>query len=172
MSEQKINLGDEAKDEITGFQGLCTSYSSYLHGMDQAGLQPPCDKDGKIPDAVGFDITNLSVVALAKLNRPTVTDTHLLKVKLGDTARDPVTNFVGVVTSNTMFINGCTRMGVVPTLDKDGKVQEIVHFPAQRLLLVKSGLENGILKEQTPKEKEQPRSGGPMTSMSSQKVSG
>jgi len=61
----KINLGDKARDKITGFEGVCTVRSEYISGCTRIGLQPPIDKDGKIPDAGHFDEPMLEVIAQA-----------------------------------------------------------------------------------------------------------
>lgn len=50
-----IELGQKAKDKITGFEGIITGRASYLYGCDQYVLAPPADKDGKIADSHWFD---------------------------------------------------------------------------------------------------------------------
>lgn len=52
-----INLGDIAKDKITGFEGVITGKASYLTGCDQYCIQPKVkDGDsGNCPDAKWFD---------------------------------------------------------------------------------------------------------------------
>ena len=52
-------LGKQAKDIVTGFEGIVTSKHIYLTGCTQYGLQPRIDKDGKIPDKAYFDETRL-----------------------------------------------------------------------------------------------------------------
>lgn len=60
-------LGDTYKDVITGFQGVCIAKAQYLTGCDQSGLKlRSLDKDGKTPDAIWFDDTQLVKVARAK----------------------------------------------------------------------------------------------------------
>ncbi|HSW13381.1 MAG TPA: hypothetical protein VLI06_11115 [Solimonas sp.] len=51
----KIQLGDKAKDSVTGFEGVCTSRTEYISGCTRVGLQPPVGADGKMPDAGHFD---------------------------------------------------------------------------------------------------------------------
>ena len=51
----KIQLGDECRDTVTGFVGIATVRSEYISGCARVGLQPPVDKDGKIPDSQHFD---------------------------------------------------------------------------------------------------------------------
>lgn len=57
-----VKLGDKCRDSVTGFEGTCTVRSEYISGCTRVGLQPPVDKDGKIPDAQHFDEPMLTVV--------------------------------------------------------------------------------------------------------------
>lgn len=61
----KINLGDKARDTVTGFEGIAVVRSEYISGCARVGLQPAVDKDGKIPDAQHFDEPMLTVVKAA-----------------------------------------------------------------------------------------------------------
>ena len=58
----KFKLGQEAKDKITGFQGLITGHADYLTGCDQYILQPKCEKNGIYPDATWFDEGRLELI--------------------------------------------------------------------------------------------------------------
>lgn len=55
----KIKLGEEYKDSVTGFVGTATSRTEYLTGCVHIGLQPKVDKDNKIPEAQFFDESRL-----------------------------------------------------------------------------------------------------------------
>lgn len=48
-------LGKQAKDKVTGFEGIITSKHIYLTGCSQYGIQPKVDKDGNVPDIRYFD---------------------------------------------------------------------------------------------------------------------
>lgn len=50
-----IDLGQKAKDKITGFEGIITGRASYLYGCDQYSLVPTVSQDGKIGDTQWFD---------------------------------------------------------------------------------------------------------------------
>ena len=58
------------------------------------------------------------------------------ELKLGITARDTVSDFVGVVISRHEYFNGCVRFGLQPKIDKDGKLPDSQVFEAQQLVLV------------------------------------
>ena len=51
----KIKLGKKYVDPITGFEGIATQKTEYLYGCERVSLQPPVDKDGKVPEAEYFD---------------------------------------------------------------------------------------------------------------------
>lgn len=63
----KINLGDEAKDRVSGFKGVCVARTEWISGCARLTLQPPTGKDGKIPDAQTFDEPMLELVKAAKI---------------------------------------------------------------------------------------------------------
>jgi hypothetical protein len=49
-----IKLGQQAKDKITGFEGILVARVEYLFGCNQYGIAPPA-KDGKVNDTHYFD---------------------------------------------------------------------------------------------------------------------
>jgi hypothetical protein len=61
LTTEEIQTGSTYRDEITGFEGLCTGRCQYISGCDQALLQPPV-KDGKFEDARWFDVQRLVAV--------------------------------------------------------------------------------------------------------------
>lgn len=61
---KKLELGQEAKDIITGFQGLLTGKATYITGCDQYLVSPKCedDKNHAKSDPVWFDDGRLEYV--------------------------------------------------------------------------------------------------------------
>lgn len=60
-------------------------------------------------------------------------------VHLGQTARDVITQFEGLVMARSEYLTGCTQILLVPRgLDKDGKRQEGEWFDEPRLEITKS----------------------------------
>lgn len=59
MSEFKpIGLGDRVKDPITGFAGIVTAVTTWLHGCIRITIEPEkLDKDGKPQEGRAFDQT-------------------------------------------------------------------------------------------------------------------
>ena len=50
----------------------------------------------------------------------------MFKFKQGETLRDKVTGFQGIVVSRTDYISGCNRYQLQPKVDADGKMPDIV----------------------------------------------
>lgn len=61
-----------------------------------------------------------------------------MTAKLGDTARDSISGFEGVVTSRHEYLNGCTRLGISPKTLKDGKPIDTCMFDDQQVELVEA----------------------------------
>lgn len=57
-----LALGDTAKDEITGYEGIVIGVHQWYSGCAQISLQGPRGKDGKVPDTWGCDVTRLVLV--------------------------------------------------------------------------------------------------------------
>ncbi len=60
-----IELGDEARDTVTGFTGVVISEHKWLHGCRRLTLQPRELKDGKPIDSHTFDEPQLELVRRA-----------------------------------------------------------------------------------------------------------
>ena len=58
-----IELGVKVKDRISGLVGVAISrHIFYQNGCNRITVQPPIDKDGKLPDTATFDEPRLDVV--------------------------------------------------------------------------------------------------------------
>jgi len=66
---EKVKLGQEVKDRITGFKGIATSRTTYLQGCERIGVSPPVDKEGKLPEPESFDEPDLIVLSEGVLPR-------------------------------------------------------------------------------------------------------
>jgi hypothetical protein len=65
--DNSIELGDIAKDSITGFQGVVIGVTKWLHGCRRITLQPEkLSSEGKLLDNATFDEPQLIVVKRAK----------------------------------------------------------------------------------------------------------
>lgn len=58
-----INLGDEVRDKVTGFQGIAVARHTFLHGCDRYSVQPLVNDKGELQDPNTFDGPQLEVVS-------------------------------------------------------------------------------------------------------------
>lgn len=58
----ELKLGDRVKDKITGFAGIITTITTYLHGCRRVGVSPEELKDGKPLDGQCFDEPQLELL--------------------------------------------------------------------------------------------------------------
>jgi len=63
----RINLGDKAKDIVTGFEGICVARTEWLNGCTRIGLQSDKLKDGVPTDIQTFDEPQLRLVQADKV---------------------------------------------------------------------------------------------------------
>jgi hypothetical protein len=59
---KEIALGDEVKDEITGFTGIVVGMTSWLNGCDTVGIRSRELKDGIPTEVQWFDDNQIKVV--------------------------------------------------------------------------------------------------------------
>ena len=59
---EKVELGVEAEDKITGFRGIVVGFANYLFGCKQYGLAPKITKDGKRESTQWFDEGRIKVL--------------------------------------------------------------------------------------------------------------
>jgi len=58
-----VNLGDKARDKITGFCGIVIAITDWLNGCRRVTVQPQELKDGRPIESVTFDVEQLEIVA-------------------------------------------------------------------------------------------------------------
>lgn len=59
----EINLGDQVVDSVSGLKGIATARVDYMNGCIQYGVSAPIGKDGKVPETVFIDHTQLAVLS-------------------------------------------------------------------------------------------------------------
>lgn len=62
MSGEYIELGDVARDKITGFEGVVIANTQWIHGCDRLTLKPQKLKKGIPIPSEGFDRPQLELV--------------------------------------------------------------------------------------------------------------
>lgn len=115
----RIELGDVAKDTITGFTGVVVGRTKLRNNCDRLILQPREVKDGKPIEGRSFDEPNVVLVEHTDLRMWPCTR-PAEPVELGDKVQDVISGLVGVATSWTQWLQGCSRFMVQPLDLKDG----------------------------------------------------
>jgi len=72
----RIKLGQEVKDIITGYRGIAISQTHFLQGCSRIEVQAPVGEDGKIPDVGCFDEPQLVVIGDGVLKSPNSRDNN------------------------------------------------------------------------------------------------
>lgn len=63
MADKRIEMGDRAKDRITGLSGIVVARTEWLYGCTRITIQPEEFKDGKVPDNYTVDEAQCEVLA-------------------------------------------------------------------------------------------------------------
>jgi hypothetical protein len=59
-----VNLGDYAKDSLTGFEGVVVGITQWLNSCRHIGIKPTAlDKDGRVPATEWFDEPQVVVLS-------------------------------------------------------------------------------------------------------------
>ena len=66
------------------------------------------------------------------------------RVNLGDECKDRATGFKGIAVVRCEYLSGCTRIGLQPQVDKDGKLSQAEHFDEPMIDVIEAGKVNGI----------------------------
>lgn len=62
-----VDLGDEVRDTITGFEGVVVGITKWLHGCRRITVQPRTVRDGKVLDTATFDEPQIEVLKQASV---------------------------------------------------------------------------------------------------------
>jgi len=81
-----IELGDLAKDRITGFEGVVEVMSYWLNSCCRVTLRPTTLKDGLPLESRTFDSPQVEVITAGYFNKPVIEKNH----KTGGVCSDPV----------------------------------------------------------------------------------
>lgn len=81
QKKEKVQLGLQARDKITGFEGILVGKVDYLFGCTQYGIAPPV-KDGKLGDTNFFDEGRIEIIG------PGITKEEVTAEKPGGINRD------------------------------------------------------------------------------------
>ena len=153
---KEVRIGAEVKDVITKAKGIVIGKANFLYGCVRVCVQPPMDKDGKVPDSIWVDEEQLEETT-KKIVQPAPLHTHEFKV--GDLAKDIITGKKGIVTCICCWFGGSVRIFVQEQKVKVGEKPVELEADTHRFKLIKSQ----VIKRQVPvaekKKKAKPPAG-------------
>lgn len=141
MVRQKLPAqpGDEAKDLVTGFRGIITARTTWLHGCDRLSITPTkLGTEGSPITESTFDEQRIEVIKKAKVPAGKPSEDVLQSLSLGAEAKDKITGFSGIVAAITVGISGDVYAQLEPEkVKKDGDTFETEVFHADRIEMIK-----------------------------------
>jgi len=143
-----VEVGDEVKDQITGFKGIAMARTNFLYGCVRIEVQPQKLKaDKNIEESVYFDETQLIVIKKqAVVGNRFLVPSH---IQVGDEVKDIVTGYKGIANCTHESLFGYAMVSIQPQGTKDGKIMDPIYFNVGRIEVLKK---NKI--EPTEKSKE------------------
>lgn len=135
----RIELGDRAKDRITGFEGIVVAEMAWLFGCRRLTLQPEALKDGKPVDRQTFDEPEVERIAVSVQAVTKPADHPEGAILCGDLVQDRISGLKGIVQHRSVWIHGCTFIGVQPEgmQTKEKKPYESSVFDELRVKVIK-----------------------------------
>ena len=72
MERPNVNLGDEARDKVTGYKGIVVCISEWISGCRRISIQTPGLHEGKPIQSQCFDAEQVELVEpeVAKVSKP------------------------------------------------------------------------------------------------------
>lgn len=132
--------GDEAKDIVTGFRGIITSRTTWLHGCDRLTITPnKLSSEGSTIKEETFDEQRIEVIKRGKVKVKLPSDEALLALPLGAEAKDLITGFEGIIGAIIVTIGGTIYVQLEPEkLKKEGQPFEAEAFNSSRVEVIKA----------------------------------
>jgi len=110
--EYEINIGDEAKDVVTGIKGIVVVRHDYLYGIPRIGIQPPGSFEGKAHEVIHIDILQASLVKKNAVDRKGTSKKDT--IPLGSKCKCKVTGYDGICTGKAEWLYACTKVMIQP----------------------------------------------------------
>lgn len=158
--KHEIKLGTTVRCVASGVEGYAMTATEMFNGNIRYGVQP-MDKEGKtMLDAWDIDQQTLDIVddgISARGIEPPPTD-----IKVGESVKDILSSFQGIVSSMTTHFNGCVYCLVVPKVKEATLLNDAPagsHIPVERLTRIGEGVSAKREEASVPER----RTGGPST---------
>lgn len=152
---REVVMGSEARDKISGLEGIINADLLTLNGVFQWALQPR--GDGKdIPE--GWNVDPVQLEWIGEGLEASVPEPDHCEVELGDEAEDIVTGFRGIATQRSIQLNGCVLFKIEGKLgSKQGEEGGQIRAPNMMLLSGRLKKVEAAARTATPRKK----TGGP-----------
>lgn len=139
VNKRAVQPGDEVQDLVSGFKGIATHRTAWLHGCDRIGVTPSAlGKDGTPIKEQVFDEHRLKITKSAKVPFKAPSDERMMRLSLGAEAKDVVTGFKGIVAALTVTLGGDIHVLIEPEkTKKDGDCFETEGFNDGRVEIIK-----------------------------------
>ena len=152
----KIKLGTYVEDPVTGFKGIAENRATYLYGCDRICVQPRMKEDGTIPDSRMFDEPQLLTIVCADIPEIPSIPPAPERVKMGNLVKDPLNGVEGTLTGRSVYLNGCARVYIEPTVKYR---KDFSPYWVDEQQVVDTG--KSLLTKHNPKPEESRSTGGP-----------
>lgn len=130
-SEMSFRMGDTVKDDITGIVGMCIGRAEHVNGCLQYTIQPPVDKEGKIPNPTSVDYQRIQLVGESKAKQ--TLPKQKVNFELGNSVKDKISGFVGIATLRLVEITGEVFYYITPKAKDTNEYPKGVHIHASML---------------------------------------
>lgn len=144
----KFKLKSHVVHTTTGFTGILTAVTEQLYGVDRYYIQPPVDKDGKIPDGFWVDEQDIKVTS----DENAIDIDISFKYVLGAEAESISNGFAGTIVNRVYYSNGCANYVLQPHARKS-KLPESKSIAEEDIRIVLDKPHNAL----------KPRNGGPIS---------
>lgn len=114
-----LALGLEARDILTGIEGILIIHSQLLFMGDRWDIQPVATNE-KEPESISIDANQIEVLSKVLVMKP-IPIAVKSKAGLGDFCKDVVSGYEGTITTIAVYINGCVRVLLKPKFIKGNK---------------------------------------------------
>jgi hypothetical protein len=130
--------GDEAKDLVTGFRGIVTARTTWLHGCNRLAITPTkLGSDGQPVKEATFDEQRIEVIKRGKVPSKLADATVLTNLGMGSEATDTVTGYKGIISAITVTLGGDIHVFLEPEkLKKDGDPFDLEVFHSDRIEVI------------------------------------
>lgn len=124
---ENIPFGSLVQCKVTGFKGIALERAEHMNDCVRYAVQPPVDKEGKLPKVAFIEGPDLEVLAPPEKDlSPTIQTPDAFK--LGVKLRDRITGFTGVAVVRIKYMHAGDRYGLQPPINDKGEIPKIESF--------------------------------------------